>query len=482
MRSEQGSSLISGLSAILLLAFAMVAQAAPLDVQAIVAQRVKEAGAPGAAFVFVHGDQVEAGAVGLASAKDGVAMRSDSPLALGSVSKPFAAVGVLQLVDRGLVELDVPVSRYLPWLRFADPGAADRITVRHLLTHTSGISTFDGNRTQSDLSMEPGALRRRAELLAGVTPDHPGIVWRYSNANYQLLGALIEEVSGLDYPTYVERNIFDPLGMTHSFILVSPPTIQPATGHRRWFGVLRPVEYRSLGLGSAPQGGVYASAEDMGKFLSAFIADESPLMSKEMRAEMLRPQPGAAMQGIGWRISEKNRAGFTWHGGDSPGFAAFAGFDPHTGTGLAIMTNLGDNLVFAPAHSITLGTASEVFGLPPVPAQSSPFYAGIVAVLAMSTLAAIIHVARLIRRRSGADASPRSRLRNRLSGIVGVVLVLLAAGVLLIPRLMFGAPITAAWVFMPDMVILLIACGASLLVAGLLQMLRLFRGESASQT
>lgn len=151
--------------------------AAAIDVEAILAKRVKEAGAPGAAYVFLHDGRVEAGAVGLASEADGTPLRSDTPLALGSVSKPFAAVGVLQLVDRGLVELDAPISRYLPWLRFADPGAADRITVRHLLTHTSGISTFVGNRTQSDASMEPGALRRRAELLAHVRPDAPGVAW-----------------------------------------------------------------------------------------------------------------------------------------------------------------------------------------------------------------------------------------------------------------------------------------------------------------
>lgn len=478
MRSQLGLHVLSALSAILLFIPVPVAHAAPREVGAIVAKRVEEAGAPGAAYAFVRADRVEAGAVGLASVKNGTAMRSNTPLALGSVSKVFTAVAVLQLVDQRLVELDAPVSRYLPWLRFADPGSADRITVRHLLNHTSGISTFVGNRTQSDLSVGPGALRRRVELLAGVTPDPPGTVWQYSNANYQILGALIEEVSGLDYRTYLQRNIFNPLGMSQSFILVPPPTIRPATGHRRVFGVLRPVDYRSLGLGSAPQGGVYASAEDMGKFLKAFIAEDSPLISNRIRSELLRPQPGAAMQGLGWRV----RPGFAWHGGDSPGFAAFAGLDLRTGVGLAVMTNVGDNIVSAPAHGITLGTASEVFGLPPVPARTSPFAAGIVAVLAIATLAAIAYAARLIGWLGGANARSRSRLQNRRSGAIGIVLVLLASGVLLIPRLMFGAPISAAWVFMPDMTILLIACGISLLLAGLLELLRLFRGTAASQS
>lgn len=480
MRSEFGLLLLAFLSAINLVAFGTAAQAAPIDIRAVVAKRVKEAGAPGAAYALMREGGVEVGAVGLAS--EGIPLRSDTPLALGSVSKPFAAVSVLQLADRGLVELDAPISRYLPWLRFAEPGTADRITVRHLLTHTSGISTFVGNRTQSDISMEPGALRRRAALLEDVTPDTPGASWQYSNANYQLLGALIEEVSGLDYPTYVKRNIFDRLGMRQSFVLVPPRAIRPAIGYRRWFGLLRPVDYQSLGLGSAPQGGVYASAEDMGKFLNAFITDESPLMSKELRAEMLRPQPGADMQGLGWRISGKSRPGLVWHGGDSPGFAAFAGFDPGNGTGLAVMTNLGENLVFAPAHGVTFGTASELFGMPPVPTSSSPLNVTIVALLALTMIAAIIHAIRLMRRQARRAAGSRSWLRPTLSGASGIGLVLLACGVLLLPRALFGAPISAAWVFMPDMIVLLVACGASLLLAGLLQLMLLFRPQARSQS
>lgn len=480
MRMESGSRLLAAMVAIGLLALGTAARAAPVNVRAIVAERAKAAGAPGAAYAFVRDGRIEAGAVGLASEAEGTPLRSDTPLALGSVSKPFVAVGVLQLVDRGLVELDAPISRYLPWLRFAEPGAADRITVRHLLTHTSGISTFVGNRTQSDVSMEPGALRRRAELLADVTPGTPGADWQYSNSNYQLLGALIEQVSGLDYPTYVRKNIFEPLGMRHSFVLVPPPDIAAATGHRRWFGVLRPVGYRTLGLGSAPQGGVYASAEDMGKFLNAFLTDESPLMSQEMRAEMLTPQLGQAMQGIGWRITEKTRPGFIWHGGDSPGFAAFAGFDRRSGTGLAVMTNLGDNLVFAPAHGVTLGTASELFGLPPVPVRSSPLNIAIVVGIGVLGVVGIIHSVRLIKRRATGAITGRRRLKVTLSAGFGLALVLLAFGMLLLPRALFGAPISAAFVFMPDMIMLLTASGASLLLAGTMQLLLLFGRRSTS--
>lgn len=468
MRSKTGLRRLACLSVMLLFLSGTTAQAAPADVHAIVADRVAAAGAPGAAYVILRGGDIETGAVGLASEPDGSPLRSDTPLALGSVSKPFAAVSVLQLADRGLVELDAPISRYLPWLRFADPGAADTITVRHLLTHTSGISTFAGNQTQSDKSMEPGALRRRAERLAVVTPGAPGLAWQYSNSNYQLLGALIEEISGLDYPTYVQRNVFEPLDMKQSFVLVPPPGVQPATGHQRWFGMLRTVDHQALGLGSAPQGGIYASAEDMGKFLNAFIAEDCPLMSKDMRAEMFRPQPGAPMQGLGWRISETARPGFVWHGGDSPGFAAFAGLDPGTGTGMAVMTNLGQNLVFAPAQGVTLGSASEVFGLPPVPARSSPLNIAIVAVMILATIAAILEVTRLIRLRASAKLKTHAPMGIVRTGLSGIVLLALAAGILLVPGVLFGAPIDAVWVFMPDMAVLLIVSTASLVIAGLL--------------
>lgn len=269
--------------------------------------------------------------------------------------------------------------------------------------------------------------------------------------------------------------------MTQSFILTPPPSIQPATGYRRWFGVLRPVKRRLLGLGSAPQGGVYASAEDMGKFLNAFIADDSPLISNEMRAEMLQPQLRVPTQGLGWRISEKSRPGFIWHGGDSPGFAAFAGFDPRTGTALAVMANLGYNIAFAPAHGVTTGTAAEVFDLPPAPASSSPFDLAIVAFISIATLAGVIHAARLIKQLAGGRSRSRSPLRKGLSAVFGIVLVLLAVGVSQLPRTLFGAPIGSSFVFMPDMIVLLIACIASLALAGLLQLLFLFRERPAPQ-
>ncbi len=270
------------------------------------------------------------------------------PLALGSVSKPFTAVAVLQLVEAGQVELDAPIARYLPWVRFGDDAAAGRITVRQLLSHTSGLSTFDGNRTQSDLSRDPAALRRRVQGLARVTPGPAGADWRYSNANYQLLGALIEEVPGLRYPDYVRQKILQPLGMTRSFVLDPPPGVEPATGHRRWFGLLRPVQGQGLGYGSMPQGGVHASAEDMGRFLQDFLAEDSRILGRDLRAQMLAPQAAAPGQGLGWAVGAPSRPRLAWHGGDSPGFAAFAAFDPETGVGLAVMTNLGQNLVLAP--------------------------------------------------------------------------------------------------------------------------------------
>lgn len=434
------------------------------ELRSFIADRVARVGAPGAAFVLVDERDIFSDAVGLHARYPASPLSADTPMALGSISKLFTALAVMQLVERDEVELDAPVSRYLPWLRLGAAGdAAARITVRQLLSHSSGLSTLDGNRSHDDLSTTPGALRRRVERLADVAPAQPG-TWRYSNANYQILGALIEQVSGQPYADYISANIFKPLGMARSFILSPPAGVTPAQGHRFWFGSTRPVEGPVLGAGSAPQGGVYASATDLGRFLRAVIARDPSLLGAATWAEMLQPQPDLPRQALGWRVGAPGAPQLRWHAGQTPGFDALLSFDPARKRGFAILVNASPSLVFGPAQSITFGATSQVFGAADVPPDPSAFELILVGGLAAASVICVAATLWLWRRRFAARRGRRWSIVLR--GIGAVLLLAAAVLVIRVPELLFGAPLGAAWLFMPDAAVLLVSAAIGLLLVG----------------
>jgi len=192
---------------------------------------------PGLALAIVQGDRiVHLHGFGVANPK-GEAVTWETPFILGSVSKSFTGMAVMQLVDAGKIELDAPVQRYLPWFHVADEAASAAITVRHLLNQTSGIAEAAGlnNATSQDIS--DGALEAQVRGFSTARLNHPaGEVFEYSNANYDILGLIVQTVSGQTYGSYIQEHIFLPLEMTNAFTSETEAMAQGlATGHRFWF-------------------------------------------------------------------------------------------------------------------------------------------------------------------------------------------------------------------------------------------------------
>ncbi len=133
---------------------------------------------------------------------------------IGSISKSLTALAVMQLVEAGKIALDTELSRYLHAFSGRPAGA---ITIRQLLSHTSGFSTRQGNAGHPHATGKKDDLARGVDRLAQVSPTHePDETWAYSNANYEILGRLIEVVSGQEFQTYVATQILEPVGMSHS--------------------------------------------------------------------------------------------------------------------------------------------------------------------------------------------------------------------------------------------------------------------------
>ena len=150
--------------------------------------------------------------------QSGRAVSPQTPFVIGSVAKSVTALAIMQLVEAGTVKLDAPVVQYIPWFRVADEEASAEITVRHLLNHTSGLSTktgrsFQGNGDTTDSALEQAVRElRTVELTEAV-----GEVHQYSTIGYSVLGLIVQTVSGQTYESYVQEHIFDPLKMRTSF-------------------------------------------------------------------------------------------------------------------------------------------------------------------------------------------------------------------------------------------------------------------------
>ena len=231
-------------------------------------------------LLVTKGDQrVFLGVYGQASKAYDARNREDTRFNIASVGKTFTATSVMQLVESGKLSLDDPVGKFLPDYPNAD--VRNRVTVCHLLTHTSGLGDYHGPK----YILKQTALRKPLDYLPLIQDSmlefEPGARMRYSNAGYLLLGIIIEKTSAEDYYDYVRRHIFEPAGMIDTgFFEADMDTPNLATGYTNFLdlgedyqefhlGVRRNTEFAIKGNS---QGGAFTTAEDLLRFSAAFRA------------------------------------------------------------------------------------------------------------------------------------------------------------------------------------------------------------------
>lgn len=274
-------------------------------------------GAPDASFGVARDGELTA------SGTIGGQISPDTPFVIGSLSKSVTAMAVLQLVDDGAVDLDAPVTDFVPDFSTQDTSA--RITVRHLLTQTSGLPSWAG---QIHLTEPDTTLRERVAAIADVpVVTEPGSTFAYSNANYATLGLLIEEVSGQSYGDYVTTRIFEPLGMTHSHADgAAAPRDGLHDGSQVWFGALVPVSAWTY-TGALPDGYLVSTLEDLANLAQAQLTGTHEgvrVLSEESVAQMHTPPDGVAPDdfygmryGLGSRIGEVAGTPVSGHEGEN---------------------------------------------------------------------------------------------------------------------------------------------------------------------
>ncbi|MGG0654975.1 serine hydrolase domain-containing protein [Rummeliibacillus pycnus] len=263
---------------------------------------------PGASIAIVKGDKVQYIKGYGISEPNGNKMTPQTPVVLGSVSKSFTALAIMQLVDQGMIQLDNPVQQYIPWFRVSDEEASKEITIRHLLNHTSGISEYDGQRAISEGDQ---SLKKLVESLKGLRLEKKvGESYQYSNLNYAILGLVIEEVTKTPYDEYIRRNIYKPLQMVNSYTDPKEDKNNTiATGYRTMFGFKLPTEQLNHEA-NVPHGYLISSAEDMANYMIAILNNGQfkgeRVLTKQSMAEMHQPSSfidNHTYYAMGWEVN-----------------------------------------------------------------------------------------------------------------------------------------------------------------------------------
>ena len=316
-----------------------------------VEEQMQRLNIPGVSLAIVEGEQI-VHLRGFGQARpNGGAPSPQTPFILGSTTKSFTALAVMQLVETGKIELDAPVQLYLPWFRVADAQASAQITVRHLLNQTSGLPGVPGLIALANLDNSPGTAERQAQALSTLKLTRPvGAAFEYSNLNYNLLGLVVAAASGESYADYIQNNIFDPLKMRHSYTAQTKAKQNGlAVGHRYWFTFPQAMPNLLFPQGSLPTGGLISSAEDMAHYLIAHLNGgrygEAQILSPEGIAELHRGGADAIEMGIdgqygmGWFITEFDQTKTVWHNGTLPDFSSYMALLPAQKKGVVILVN-----------------------------------------------------------------------------------------------------------------------------------------------
>jgi CubicO group peptidase (beta-lactamase class C family) len=294
---------------------------------------------------------------GLADIASNTPVTQDTVFRVGSITKTFTAIAVLQLWEQGLVDLDAPANHYLHAFQLVPTRTSFRpATVRHLLTHTAGVGYW---RRLSDL-LRPGvgsgdrAGRSGAPPLAdyyrrGLPVEvQPGTKWVYSNHGFAALGQVVEDVTGQPLDRYLREQLFAPLGMDHTDLARSE-RVRPrlATGYVLRARGLKPVADREV---LTPGGGAaYSTTADMVRYVGALLHgganEQGSVLKPETLASMFQPHfqpdPRVPGMGLGFELGEEGGHATVVKTGILSGFHSAMMLAPEAGVGVVVLTNTG---------------------------------------------------------------------------------------------------------------------------------------------
>ncbi|MBN1537347.1 MAG: beta-lactamase family protein [Anaerolineales bacterium] len=448
------------------------------EIDAYIEKQLDTLKIPAASLAIIEGDKIVHTKGFSVTGSGGETPTPQTPFFIGSLTKSFTALAVMQLVEAGKIDLDAPVQTYLPWFTLADPQAAAQITVRHLLNQTSGISQIPGMLSLANFDDTPGANERQIRALATYELAYPvGSGWDYSNVNFNLLGLVIEAASGETYADYVQNHIYTPLSMEHSY--TSKAIAQQdnlAVGHQQWFGFPVAVPNMRVPVASLPSGQLISSAEDMGHYIIAQLNegeyDDAQILSAEGTMQMHQPAADASASGLGdvdygmgWFVKNFDQGQLIFHHGEVPDYFAYMALLPEQDRAMVLLINTNHQLYSFALLETGEAAALQLAGVSPQPNGWNVLPKVMPFILLLPVLQIIFIIAALLRiKRWKTNASKRPGVVNKwlfhilLPTIINLLLVFTAVGILASGMLNF------IMLFMGDMVSTLLISGAIALV------------------
>ena len=313
---------------------------------------------PGASVAVIsRGRTLFSKSYGLANRETAEPATSKSNYRLASVTKQFTATAIMILEERGKLAYDDPVQRFLPTL----PEALSPVTLRHLLSHTSGIIDYEDLIPESTVEQIHDVDVLRLLELENRLYFKPGSNYRYSNSGYALLALIVEKVSGSSFATFLRQEIFEPAGMqrTVAFEEGSSSIDRRAFGYSRNDGGFQLTD-QSVTSAVLGDGGIYSSVEDLARW------DRALEKATLVRAESLRlswtPATDTDVSGVrygfGWRISSHRGHETLWHSGETRGFRNVIVRFPDDRLTVIVLTNRNES----PPHTLALRIADHFLG------------------------------------------------------------------------------------------------------------------------
>lgn len=436
--------------AIILLTFylpnAVSAQAPTLDQQLFdrvdeyVARQFRQNALTGGSYAIVHqGTIVAAKGFGVADDHTQAPVGPETIYSTASVTKAFTAAAILRLYEQGLIDLDAPVQRYIPWFSYRDPNASAKVTIRHLLTHSAGVDRFaaDGsifqNERQNRNSLENGV---RALRTVDVVAE-PGTQGAYCNTCYNTLGLLIEKVTGVDYEQYLQETLFQALGLERT----SFDPANAASEYNWLFGQKHKSAPNNQVFGESqnPEGGIYSTVLDLSKFLAAMQEQgQQTYLSRETLAMAHKGEVNTGSEGVFYTLSGFEERTFygqrlLYKSGDGIGSSAIIVMLPEQQIGISIL--VGDSVPEF-AEPLAEGIVAILLGQTPQEVQISITFWKLVGYIALGfTIVGLILLALLLRSLFSLRNSPKLAptwwliCRSLLCAIVGLPLAYLMIAV-----------------------------------------------------
>ena len=326
-------------------------------------------GLVGASVAVVVGDQIVWSAgYGVIDIDDPVPVSPTTVFSAQSLTKPVMATALMRFVEAGAIGLDDPVNAHLGEVRLANSWDDERpVTIRQLLTHTSGLGVSMGSRSTISVADEVSQLSTEAE---------PGSRLVYANGGYDTLGCVLAHLAGVPWDEAVTAAVLVPLAMTASAIGAPPAGHEScAVGHQ-----LSQMDGRMSRLRTVPwpyeppppSGSMVSTADDLARFLLAHLNGGGGVVGIETAVDMHRLHaplgPGGGGMGLGFRVDRRGGRAFFCHGGDGVGFTNFIGAHPDERVGVVVLLNTGG----AQEARSVIARAALAYGLDEPVVRSTP--------------------------------------------------------------------------------------------------------------